>query len=95
MAAHVLTGKGKHGFSDKHRGQLMVLTGTFEVIAVRHRLTTVQAPCSVQAKNWQKQRLKHWMRKYNSKTSQSMSFFRCIIGIPTNPLSPGARQRKS
>lgn len=27
MAAHVLTGKGKHGFSDKHRGQLMVLTG--------------------------------------------------------------------
>lgn len=30
MAAHILTGKGKHGFSDKHRGQLMVLTGTFE-----------------------------------------------------------------
>ncbi|EXJ62074.1 hypothetical protein A1O7_02507 [Cladophialophora yegresii CBS 114405] len=27
VAAHVLTGKGKHGFSDKHRGQLMVLTG--------------------------------------------------------------------
>lgn len=27
MAANVLTGKGKHGFSDKHRGQLMVLTG--------------------------------------------------------------------
>lgn len=27
VAAHVLTGKGKNGFSDKHRGQLMVLTG--------------------------------------------------------------------
>jgi len=27
LAAHVLTGKGKHGFDDKHRGQLMVLTG--------------------------------------------------------------------
>ncbi|PYH81191.1 NAD(P)-binding protein [Aspergillus uvarum CBS 121591] len=27
VAAHVLCGKGKHGFSDKHRGQLMVLTG--------------------------------------------------------------------
>ncbi|EEP75434.1 conserved hypothetical protein [Uncinocarpus reesii 1704] len=26
VAAHVLTGKGKHGFSDAHRGQLMVLT---------------------------------------------------------------------
>ncbi|PGH10063.1 hypothetical protein GX51_00330 [Blastomyces parvus] len=27
VVAHVLTGKGKHGFSDAHRGQLMVLTG--------------------------------------------------------------------
>ncbi|KAF7118407.1 hypothetical protein CNMCM5793_007924 [Aspergillus hiratsukae] len=27
LAAHVLTGKGKNGFNDKHRGQLMVLTG--------------------------------------------------------------------
>ncbi|KAI9369556.1 hypothetical protein BJX61DRAFT_518933 [Aspergillus egyptiacus] len=27
VVAHVLTGEGKHGFSDKHRGQLMVLTG--------------------------------------------------------------------
>ncbi|KAJ9482037.1 hypothetical protein VN97_g11411, partial [Penicillium thymicola] len=27
VAARVLTGKGKHGFSDKHRGQLIVLTG--------------------------------------------------------------------
>ncbi|KAK2813643.1 hypothetical protein FQN50_000041 [Emmonsiellopsis sp. PD_5] len=27
VTAHVLTGKGKHGFSDAHRGQLMVLTG--------------------------------------------------------------------
>ncbi|KAF7717587.1 Uncharacterized protein PECH_007595 [Penicillium ucsense] len=27
VAAHVLTGKGKHGFSDQHRGQLIVLTG--------------------------------------------------------------------
>ncbi|OKL61036.1 hypothetical protein UA08_03279 [Talaromyces atroroseus] len=27
LAAHILTGKGKHGFSDQHRGQLMTLTG--------------------------------------------------------------------
>ncbi|KAL1962374.1 hypothetical protein VTN77DRAFT_9787 [Rasamsonia byssochlamydoides] len=27
LAAHVLTGKGKNGFSEKHRGQLMVVTG--------------------------------------------------------------------
>lgn len=27
VVAHVLSGKGKKGFSDKHRGQLMVLTG--------------------------------------------------------------------
>lgn len=27
LAAHVLSGKGKHGFDDKHRGQLMVFTG--------------------------------------------------------------------
>ncbi|KAL2267089.1 hypothetical protein VTJ83DRAFT_4366 [Remersonia thermophila] len=27
VAAHVLTGKGAHGFDERHRGQLMVLTG--------------------------------------------------------------------
>lgn len=27
MAAHVLSGKGPHGFDDKHRGQMMVMTG--------------------------------------------------------------------
>jgi len=27
VAAHVLSGKGEHGFADKHRGQLIVLTG--------------------------------------------------------------------
>jgi len=27
LAAHVLCGKGKHGFDDRHRGQLMVCTG--------------------------------------------------------------------
>ncbi|KAI1325295.1 NAD(P)-binding protein [Xylariaceae sp. FL0255] len=27
VAAHVLSGKGQHGFDDRHRGQLMVLTG--------------------------------------------------------------------
>ncbi|KAL1840687.1 hypothetical protein VTJ49DRAFT_237 [Mycothermus thermophilus] len=27
VAAHVLTGKGPHGFDERHRGQLMVLTG--------------------------------------------------------------------
>lgn len=30
VVAHVLTGEGKHGFSDKHRGQLIVLTGKSE-----------------------------------------------------------------
>lgn len=27
VAAHVLSGKGPHGFDDRHRGQMMVLTG--------------------------------------------------------------------
>jgi len=27
LVAHVLSGKGKHGFDDKHRGQLIVATG--------------------------------------------------------------------
>lgn len=27
VAAHVLSGKGEHGFDDKHRGQLITLTG--------------------------------------------------------------------
>ena len=27
VAAHILTGQGKNGFDDRHRGQLMVLTG--------------------------------------------------------------------
>ncbi|TVY46740.1 Prestalk A differentiation protein A [Lachnellula occidentalis] len=27
VVAHVLSGKGQHGFDDKHRGQLIVLTG--------------------------------------------------------------------
>ncbi|KAK4233974.1 Prestalk A differentiation protein A [Achaetomium macrosporum] len=27
VAAHALTGKGPHGFDDRHRGQMMVLTG--------------------------------------------------------------------
>lgn len=27
VAAHVLTGKGPHGFDDRHRGQMMIVTG--------------------------------------------------------------------
>lgn len=27
VAAHVLSGKGQHGFDDRHRGQLMIVTG--------------------------------------------------------------------
>ncbi|KAK6860886.1 hypothetical protein PG995_004522 [Apiospora arundinis] len=27
VAAHVLTGRGEHGFDDRHRGQMMVVTG--------------------------------------------------------------------
>jgi len=27
VVAHILSGKGEHGFDDKHRGQLIVLTG--------------------------------------------------------------------
>jgi len=27
LAAHVLTGKGEHGFDDRHRGQMMICTG--------------------------------------------------------------------
>lgn len=37
VAAHVLTGKGKHGFSDAHRGQLIVLTGMNLVLFKRQR----------------------------------------------------------
>lgn len=32
VAAHVLSGKGKNGFSDKHRGQLIVLTGSSSLL---------------------------------------------------------------
>ncbi|PGH19192.1 hypothetical protein AJ80_04163 [Polytolypa hystricis UAMH7299] len=38
VVAHVLTGKGKHGFSDQHRGQLMVLTGP--ILATGDELVT-------------------------------------------------------
>lgn len=27
VAAHVLSGKGKHGFDYRHRGQMLVVTG--------------------------------------------------------------------
>ncbi|KAF7520529.1 hypothetical protein G7054_g12733 [Neopestalotiopsis clavispora] len=27
LSAHIFTGKGKHGFDDRHRGQMMVVTG--------------------------------------------------------------------
>jgi hypothetical protein len=27
VAAQVLSGKGEHGFDDRHRGQMMVVTG--------------------------------------------------------------------
>lgn len=27
VSAHIVTGKGKHGFDDRHRGQMMVVTG--------------------------------------------------------------------
>jgi len=27
VAAHILAGKGKNGFDEKHRGQMMVVTG--------------------------------------------------------------------
>ncbi|KAL3708602.1 hypothetical protein TMatcc_006586 [Talaromyces marneffei ATCC 18224] len=49
LAAHVLTGKGKHGFSDQHRGQLMTMTGPMLVtgdklaeIASKTLVTNVQ-----------------------------------------------------
>jgi hypothetical protein len=29
VAAHVLSSKGPHGFSDKVRGQMMVVTGSY------------------------------------------------------------------
>lgn len=34
VAAHVLSGKGEHGFADKHRGQLIVLTGTHSLLGL-------------------------------------------------------------
>ncbi|KAK5692729.1 hypothetical protein LTR17_025323 [Elasticomyces elasticus] len=38
VAAHVLTGKGPHGFDDKHRGQLMIVTGP--ILATGDELAT-------------------------------------------------------
>ncbi|KAG8413065.1 hypothetical protein J3458_013484 [Metarhizium acridum] len=38
VAAHVLTGKGKHGFDDKHRGQMMIVTGP--KLCAGHELAT-------------------------------------------------------
>ena len=38
VAAQVFSGKGKHGFDDKHRGQLMVVTGP--TLATRSELAT-------------------------------------------------------
>jgi hypothetical protein len=32
LASHVLTSKGKHGFSDRHRGQLMTMTGELSLL---------------------------------------------------------------
>ncbi|KAG0647678.1 hypothetical protein D0Z07_6497 [Hyphodiscus hymeniophilus] len=40
VAAHVLSGKGKHGFDDKHRGQLIVLTGEFLISMSSIQLTS-------------------------------------------------------
>jgi len=34
VVAHVVTGHGKHGFDDKHRGQLITLTGKSITLAV-------------------------------------------------------------
>lgn len=34
LAAHVLTSKGKHGFSDRHRGQLMTMTGELSFLGL-------------------------------------------------------------
>ena len=36
VAAHVLSGKGEHGFDDKHRGQLIVVTGKHPYPALSH-----------------------------------------------------------
>ncbi|OCK73404.1 hypothetical protein K432DRAFT_398895 [Lepidopterella palustris CBS 459.81] len=38
VVAHVLSGKGKHGFDDKHRGRLIVLTGEELARAARQAL---------------------------------------------------------
>lgn len=46
LAAHVLTGKGKHGFSDRHRGQLMTMTGELSFLwLLIYSLTRYKGPC--------------------------------------------------
>lgn len=50
VAAHVLSGKGKHGFDDKHRGQLIVLTGEFDFRGSGIQLT-MQVLCSQQERS--------------------------------------------
>jgi len=61
VAAHVLTGKGKHGFDDRHRGQMMVVTGTSPIpYMARSGLTnTPQDQCFVQATSSPRQRARH------------------------------------
>lgn len=38
VAAHVVTGKGPHGFDDRHRGQMMIVTGP--MLAAGNELAT-------------------------------------------------------
>ena len=46
IAAHVLTGQGPHGLSDKHRGQLIVVTGPMyaEFVISLSNLTKIDSP---------------------------------------------------
>jgi hypothetical protein len=64
VAAHVLTGKGKHGFDDRHRGQLMVLTGMNVVTygpVLCLELISGQDPCSLQGMSLQLQPARLWV----------------------------------
>jgi hypothetical protein len=44
VAAHVLSWKSNNGFSDKHRGQLIVLTGPFHSLLLPAMLLLTQSP---------------------------------------------------
>lgn len=52
VAACVLTGKGQHGLDDRHRGQMMIVTGKFRT-AHRLEVNVIDISTRTNALRWQ------------------------------------------